>query len=576
MALYWSDSRDRRDALSGDAVAMARRLGDTAALAFALNSRLKALWAPGGAEERLAAAGEILGLAQTSRDRRLELEARRWNVVSFLELGDVAAADREIAAVTHIADELRDPLFRWQSLVWRSMRASIEGDFARAEALASEAHAAGERVQSHNTTRVYLGQVFGIRWHQGRLGELTGMIRAFIEGGSNVPALHCGLAQCAVQGGDLELARRELDFFSAGRFASLPHDASRLSTLASLAEVVGCAGVLDHAGSLYDELLPYERLTVVVGPGLGYFGAVARHLGVLAAGAGRLTDAERHFIAALELDGRMGAHAWLASTQADYAAMLLRRGEPGDAERAAGLRATALRTAEGLDMPLLAARLRTLDAAPPTPARAAPAALPCRMVHEGDFWTVCFDGVTSRIRDAKGMRYLCLLLGNPGQEFHVLALVADVEGARGAPAGPARMSDAALERLGMHRTAAGDAGLVLDAQARAAYRSRMADLEAERDDAEAANDVGRRDRAAAEIEFLERELANAVGLGGRGRRAGSPAERARLSVTRAVRAAIARMAAANPALGNHLDSSVHTGTFCRYAPDPRVPTTWQV
>jgi hypothetical protein len=36
------------------------------------------------------------------------------------------------------------------------------------------------------------------------------------------------------------------------------------------------------------------------------------------------------------------------------------------------------------------------------------------------------------------------------------------------------------------------------------------------------------------------------------------------------------VATANPALGDHLDSAVHTGTFCRYAPDPRVPTTWQV
>ena len=168
------------------------------------------------------------------------------------------------------------------------------------------------------------------------------------------------------------------------------------------------------------------------------------------------------------------------------------------------------------------------------------------------------------------MRYLRLLLANPGQEFHVLAMVADVEGRRGTPAGAARLSDAALERLGMHRAAAGDAGVVLDAQARAAYRARMADLEAERDEAEAANDVGRYDRAVAEIEFLERELANAVGLGGRMRRAGSPAERARLSVTRALRTAIARMAAANPSLGSHLDSTVHTGTFCRYAPGSRA------
>src|SRR4029453_17966573 len=107
-----------------------------------------------------------------------------------------------------------------------------------------------------------------------------------------------------------------------------------------------------------------------------------------------------------------------------------------------------LRTAEALGMPPLEARLRALETPPPSPARAAPYPLPCRLVHEGDFWTVCSDGFPSRIRDSKGMRYLRALLGNPGQEFHVLALVADVDGTRGGPAGAARMSDGALARLG--------------------------------------------------------------------------------------------------------------------------------
>src|SRR4030095_5029291 len=98
------------------------------------------------------------------------------------------------------------------------------------------------------------------------------------------------------------------------------------------------------------------------------------------------------------------------------------------------------------------------------------------------------------------------------------------------------------ERLGMHRAAAGDAGLVLDAQARAAYRARTADGKGEQDEPGAATAVGRRDRVAAEIEFLERELANAVGLGGRGRRAGSPAERARLSGAPAGPGAVRRVA----------------------------------
>ena len=575
MALYWSDSPERRDALSRDAVAMARRLGDPATLAFALDMRLKAIWGPGGIEERLASGTEIVSLARTSGDRRLELEGHRWRVVSLLELGDVPAVDREIAAVVRIAEDMREPLYRWQSVAWRSMRAALAGDFTTAESLAGEALAAGERVQSQISTPVYLGQVFGVRLHQGRLGELTDVLRAMVDSGVTAPGYRSGLAQAAAQRGDLALARRELDFLAAGGFACLPHDSTRLMTLVTMAEVAASVGDAERAATLHDELLPYEHVNVVVGPALGCFGAVSRYLGLLALTCGRLDDAERHLTAALGLNTRMGARAWVAHTQADLAAMLVRRGAPGDAARAAELRTAALQTAEELGMPLVARKVRDLDA--PQPAARGGEPLPCRLLHEGDFWTVSFEGVTSRVRDAKGMRYLRQLFAHPGREFHVLALVADVDGpsSKQTPS-PGRMSDVALDQLGMHRDDDATAGVVLDAQARLAYRSRLIDLEAERDEAEAANDPGRRARAEAEIAFLGQELSRAFGMGGRARRAGSMAERARVSVTRALRAAIDRLGKANPTLGRHLETTIRTGTFCSYTPDPRVPPAWQL
>jgi hypothetical protein len=77
-----------------------------------------------------------------------------------------------------------------------------------------------------------------------------------------------------------------------------------------------------------------------------------------------------------------------------------------------------------------------------------------------------------------------------------------------------------------------------------------------------------------EIDFLTRELSRAVGLGNRERRAGSAAERARLNVTRAIKAAEQAITTLNPALGAHLRSAVHTGTFCAYRPDPQRPVAW--
>jgi len=73
---------------------------------------------------------------------------------------------------------------------------------------------------------------------------------------------------------------------------------------------------------------------------------------------------------------------------------------------------------------------------------------------------------------------------------------------------------------------------------------------------------------------LVRELSRAIGLGGRDRRAGSASERARVSVTRAVRQALARVREHHAPLADHLERVLRTGAHCSYAPDPRVPVSW--
>ena len=81
-------------------------------------------------------------------------------------------------------------------------------------------------------------------------------------------------------------------------------------------------------------------------------------------------------------------------------------------------------------------------------------------------------------------------------------------------------------------------------------------------------------QADAEREFLIRELSRAVGLGERARRAGSPSERARSGVTRALRQAMERIAEHHPPLGEHLHHAIRTGTYSAYLPDPRTPVAW--
>jgi tetratricopeptide (TPR) repeat protein len=173
---------------------------------------------------------------------------------------------------------------------------------------------------------------------------------------------------------------------------------------------------------------------------------------------------------------------------------------------------------------------------------------------EGDYWSVVFEGRTVRVRDLKGMRYLAQLLAHPGREFHVLELVAAETG---------------------QQVALGDAGEILDERAKTAYRRRLAEIEDDIEQARALGDATREAQADAERDFVVRELARAVGLGGRDRRAASASERARSGVTRAIRQGIARIGEHHPELGEHLNHAVRTGTYCAYLPDPRAPAGWR-
>jgi non-specific serine/threonine protein kinase len=94
----------------------------------------------------------------------------------------------------------------------------------------------------------------------------------------------------------------------------------------------------------------------------------------------------------------------------------------------------------------------------------------------------------------------------------------------------------------------------------------LGELRGELDGAEASRDLGRAERARLEIDTIESALATAYGLGGRTSSAGSPAERARVSVTKAIRQAIERIGEAHPGLGERLRRSVRTGRF--FAVDP--------
>jgi pimeloyl-ACP methyl ester carboxylesterase len=196
---------------------------------------------------------------------------------------------------------------------------------------------------------------------------------------------------------------------------------------------------------------------------------------------------------------------------------------------------------------------------------------------EGEFWTIACSGEVFRLRDVRGLAYIGYLLGHPGEEFHVLSLASKAGGKQGEADAleettngeQAMQSDLTVGRMG-------DAGEMLDAQAKAAYKRRTAELREQLEEARELDQLELVDRLEDEIEAVGRELSRAVGLGGRDRRAASASERARINVTRAIKIALERIAEHNRALATLLTSSIRTGTFCSYTPDSRLPASWQL
>ncbi len=182
-------------------------------------------------------------------------------------------------------------------------------------------------------------------------------------------------------------------------------------------------------------------------------------------------------------------------------------------------------------------------------------------IREGEFWTLGYAGAVTRIKDSKGLRDVARLIAARGQEVAAVDLAG----------GPTRGREAHAER-GLHpETSVGE---LLDAEARAQYRARLVELEADISDADRCNDPHRASRAREERAVLLDQLGVAVGLAGRPRVALDPAERARKAVTWRVRDAIHHVEVSHPALGRHLRRSVRTGSFCAY--DPDQPVEWRL
>ena len=351
LALAWS-APEKRAAVSQEAVAVARRIGDRGALAQALLSRHFALWGVGDVRERLDVVTEIVQMAIADGDVEAELRARVQRAGDLCELGRMDEAELEIGVCARAAEPLRQPYYLWWAAVLRVTHPLFEGRFGEAEQLIQQAFALGQRARDPNALLIFSAQVFILRWGQGRLEEVVDSMETLAGQYTAVPAWRCALAFLYSELGREAPLRAELERVAVNDFRDLPVDIAWLAAL--FGATVACAALPDRrrAAILYERMLPHAERTILH-PAAICLGSVELPLGILAATVDRFADAERHFERALAENERMRGRPFVAVGRYRYAAMCLARDAPGDRARAVALVNEALATAQALGMTAL-------------------------------------------------------------------------------------------------------------------------------------------------------------------------------------------------------------------------------
>ncbi|MET9120566.1 hypothetical protein [Streptomyces sp. NPDC004528] len=500
------------------------------------------------------------------------------------------------------------------------MLAVRAGRFDEAETLARACTERGIAAGDVNATVWQAAQLVTIRWYQGRVVELVPLLSEVV----NSPTLSAvddhalaALAVAAVTAGDRRKAVSALATLCGRDLGDLPRSSSWMVTMHGVAEAAFLLDDTATAARVHELLSPYAHLPIVGSLAVACFGSAHHALGVAALTLGDVDRAVAHLRDAVRQNLALGHWPAVTASWERLAVALVRAGRPDEADAvrremavAAGSAGPTPGTAgasgprgrdqdrpgqdqPGQDRPGQDERdrrgqdqdqaygdrkhLDRGDLAPkdrhgrnrngrdaggedeggpeqegqepdgqePDGQEQSPAS--CTRL--GRKWRVGFGGRSVLVDHSVGMLHLVVLIANPRQEIRAVDLVAGLTALDGAAERSVPSGQRALDRVAMRE-----------------YRGRLARLRVELDEFQAAGDPDRAAVAQAEHDWLVGQLASATGLAGRARRFPDGGERSRVAVSKAVRRALDRIAAADPVIGEHLRHAVHTGVRCSYWP----------
>lgn len=307
---------------------------------------------------------EVIDLAERIGDKELSIRGRAFRLIELLEKGDIAEADEQYRSVERLADETRQPIYRYISDLFRAGVALREGRFADAEEILPSVREWAYRQGRVTAVTATDGQSLWLGTATGRSVDepAVDVLLAFSQAAPKLSVFAASVYERLGRDAD---ARAHWEKVVAEGVTDLPRDWSRLPAACFAA---GLASAYDDGGSaleLYRLLEPYRDRVLAVGATAIVLtdGTVANALARLCTTLERPEEAERRFVEALALNQRMRAWPWVAQTRVEYAGFLLGRGGLGDRDRAVALLDTAIEDAERMGMAPLVEQARSLRAA---------------------------------------------------------------------------------------------------------------------------------------------------------------------------------------------------------------------
>ena len=514
----------------------AQERGDPTAHAEALSLTHHCLLGPHHAQERLDLADELIAVSPATGRRIDGVMGLMWRTVDLFLAGDRQRRDALRRAREQLAGEA-DGALGYVVAVLDVMTAIREGRLDEADAMAERCCQIGADVGDADAIGWYGAQLVAIRWMQGREGDVLPLISDLVCS-TTVAELSTGfvaaVAALAAGAGDLATAASALASIRAEGLAALPPSSIWLATMLGVCEAAHALDDRSAAAEVYDLLAPFADFPVMASLAVACFGSAHRPLALAAWTKGEIGLAVDHLESAITADlvlGNLPLHAIDRATLADA---LDERGDPGDRERAAAMRQGAIADARrfGMDTRADSWQRRTASDQPDVIA----------VQRDGRLWRFSLGHHVATVPQTVGMGYLAELVAAPRRRDR-----------RGGLAS------------GREMTCRGSAGEpVLDAHAKASYRRRIVELEADVADAEDCADLERAAQARAELDHFVEELARATGFAGQTRAFADDAERARVSVHKAIKRSLVMIAEAEPIVGRLLGSRLVTGMRCVY------------